>query len=307
MPQCRLALALALLPLLLASCGKFQEKFGRLPEGQTRLNIATQQSPTATGTMSSGMIIYIYSTDANGFATTITKSDETQAIAPLSVPNGVYKIIGLGWDGTYPLQLTNPIRCAQANGGLPIALTGGGTTVTLTFTNANCDFANAAGNNFYPPNHSGSYAYSLSTSFKAPTLNLCSTTGTSGTLGASMTCASPSSTYGSKFVTITLVGYVKNGGVIQELGSSANLVSQCGSMSGGTSSMGVIPFGNPNMPSPFYTRVSIFSGGDSTCVTTPELILNFTEGIGKTSIPSAPTVIFAPGTGNSNFLVNVGS
>lgn len=122
---------------MLGGCGKLADKFGRLDEGYTRVYFEGDRSPHAA--LSGGMMIYFASPAANGggkafgFPTAEAVNDKS-----VIVPNGSYHVYALGIEGGAPLS--GQAKCGYGNGGAPVNLSGGATTIFITINTASCAF-----------------------------------------------------------------------------------------------------------------------------------------------------------------------
>lgn len=296
----------------LAACGKITEKFGRIEQGQSKIEFVVPQDPAAA-VLVRGIMIYVYSVNPGGYSTTLKLNSEDDAPnRSLQLPNGLYRILALGWNGASPLAV-NPgaggLRCAYGNGGLPLALNGQSETIQLNMSNDGCGFQNSAGTIMYPADVS-SYAFTNGggiKSFKVASISFCASGAFTGAAGTASSCTTPSSTYGSAYMRVALVGYQRQGDNIQVKPASESFLTDCTAAATGVLNMGHIPPGNPNFPGLFYTKILIY-GADSTCASNPIQVLDFRNGFSRNDLPNFPTLIYAPGSSViSHFLVNAGS
>ncbi len=124
------------LVFLLFSCGKWQEKFGRISSESTVVNFQREET-LSSATLVGHMMIYLVRTDGT-YSRSLHLIDEQQSRSVV-VPNGAYRIYAVGWQGSNPLSGTS--SCATANGGAPLLLTGNAITVALNLTTLNCGYA----------------------------------------------------------------------------------------------------------------------------------------------------------------------
>ena len=123
------------LALHLTCCGKFNEKFGRLPKehGNTRVvigNASRGNFQALTPILSGGLMVYILRDD--GSRQSLYLVNETSSTT-VSLPNGNYSFYAYGWDG--PSLTSSSPRCAWVG---PMALAGTDTSVELNLNNSNC-------------------------------------------------------------------------------------------------------------------------------------------------------------------------
>jgi hypothetical protein len=136
--------ALALL-LFLPACGKYLDRFSRV-EGTTIVSVQPAQSPGAA-ILNGGLVVYFVrqtpeGQNANtGQALGFTQ-EELSATKSLALPNGSYKIFGLGYLGAN--SLGGAARCALGNNGGNFVLSGGDQLISLNFSAAACGFGGAS-------------------------------------------------------------------------------------------------------------------------------------------------------------------
>jgi hypothetical protein len=160
----RVALALSSL-LAFSACGKFLEKFGRLPpSGHTFVKVQSQASGASLLTPQVGGVV-VYALRSDGYAQSFPLSNETDTNSEFALPNGNYRFLAVGWDA---VDLAGTTRCGEGvAGGVPggtFNLVGQGTvTVPITINAATCNTPNFAAN---PDFHDGS-------DFKSPAFVFC--------------------------------------------------------------------------------------------------------------------------------------
>lgn len=146
---------------VLSSCGKFTNTFQRLnAPSTTQVSFAhIGEGHQSLATANGGLMIYAVNTDQTfGRALALLNEANTKI---MTLPNGSYTFYGISWDGANHLE--GQARCAQANGGMPITLTGAPITISLTYSIAGCNFgqtsifgpsnsSNGPGYYFYPLN-----------------------------------------------------------------------------------------------------------------------------------------------------------
>lgn len=147
---------LLVLAFALPGCGKFLDKFSRLDEGYTRVELLGDRSPGAA--LDGGiMVIFGRSGSGNGGNAFGFSSAELANGRSVVVPNGSYKVYAYGADSGGILQ--GQAKCGLGNGGADVNLSGGSTTVSISLSAANCafgttsvfsdaDYANIGGTNF---------------------------------------------------------------------------------------------------------------------------------------------------------------
>lgn len=140
--------------LVLSSCGKFQDKFSRIQNDRTNLEINTAGDKGALGTMAQELwgrsIVVVVGQDGLAYSRSVIVSDKTEPLS-LNLPNGNYKAYAVGWDGDFSGACPNPANCYPVQGqaycsspnGIPLSLTGGNSSVTITLSTAGCDFTAA--------------------------------------------------------------------------------------------------------------------------------------------------------------------
>ncbi len=124
--KCNYAL---LLILLFSSCGKLQEKFGRLEKGSTAVTVNTNRQGAAV--INGGLMVYATSLGAPHIRGARHMANETQELNWM-LPNGTYQFLALAYDTS---MTSGDIRCA--NGGVH-TLGGGNITITLNFSTSHC-------------------------------------------------------------------------------------------------------------------------------------------------------------------------
>jgi hypothetical protein len=131
-------IAFLALVLLFPGCGKFFDKFSRLDEGYTRVELVGDRNPGAT--LNGGvMVIFARSSDDGGSAFGFS-SAELAGGRTVVVPNGSYKVLAYGAEEGTGKILQGQAKCGLGNGGALVNLSGGGTTVSIQMSAANCGF-----------------------------------------------------------------------------------------------------------------------------------------------------------------------
>jgi hypothetical protein len=139
---------------LLSGCGWINKKYGRSDSNSTNLSFNFSKN----GGMSTQALelyggIGIYIVGQNGApSSNILISNKFEA-ASISLPNGLYKIYSVGWDGEYsssPCTVADPCssvmgqaHCSDPNG-VSLNLAGGSTSVSLALSQSNCAFGSAS-------------------------------------------------------------------------------------------------------------------------------------------------------------------
>lgn len=153
--------------LTLTGCGKFLEKFSRLDEGYTRVEL--QGNRNAVATMNGGvMVIFARDGAEDGGSAFGFTSTELAMGRTVVVPNGSYKVYAFGAEHATNL-LEGQAKCGLGNGGSVVSLSGGATTVSITMSAANCAFG--TNSVFADPD----YVNSGNTNFDTLNLDFCST------------------------------------------------------------------------------------------------------------------------------------
>jgi hypothetical protein len=115
-------LFLAFMVLALVSCGKFEEKFGRIHSGQTSVQIQ-MQNPGAE-VLTNGILIYAVNANNPQSRAARFIPDQNAQLNWL-IPNGVYNFYAFGYSGA---NMTSNMYCAVA---MNKALSGGGAVIDL--------------------------------------------------------------------------------------------------------------------------------------------------------------------------------
>lgn len=129
---------LFVLAFALPGCGKFLDKFSRLDEGYTRVELVGDRGPGAA--LNGGMmVIFSRTSDEGGSAFGFT-SAELASGRTVVVPNGSYKVMAYGSEEGTGKILQGQAKCGLGNGGAVVNLSGGGTTVSIQMSATNCGF-----------------------------------------------------------------------------------------------------------------------------------------------------------------------
>ncbi len=249
-------------PLLLISCGKFEEKFGRLSGDTTTVHLqAGNASPLAALELYGRIGVYLVGENGNPFSTNVFLRDRFETVS-LQVPNGSYRIYAVGWDGDNSGACSNPVncspmqsqtRCTPLSGHL-VTLSGGSATVPLVLDDDSCS----------PTlNSVFSEGASALTSLKPLHVKLC-------TSASSMpSCTGPSST--NYDVKMEAVGYVRTGGNMQVLENNTFQIGCATAMfsTPGAQTAKNFPTGSPSAAhKPFAYRFKVYSSNNATCTGT---------------------------------------
>lgn len=304
-----------LLAVLAAGCGEFRQKFGRNESGMTQVQFALPSDELhASGVLVRGMMIYMARTD-NQFVTNLKLSSEDEAAtASITIPNGVYEMFAVGWNGASPFQVSGGLRCAKRSveDGTAVTLGGGSTTISLVMNNANCELAQSGGNVLYPADVAGTPFSSAGNVFNTR-VKFCANASTGGGAPSPATCTASGQTnfaIGKRFQA-ELVTYVRNGGAYQRLPDpSRYILGDCNAVATtGVLDLGPVPIGDPtdSHGGIFALRLRIHANADSTCTGAPLQIIDFPEGLSFPSVQyGSPLVINSDGT-NAEVLFNAGS
>lgn len=133
-------LFLAFVAVALVSCGKFEEKFGRIHSGQTSVQIQ-MQNPGAE-VLTNGILIYaVNANNPQSRAARYIPGQSTQL--NWLIPNGVYNFYAFGYAGA---NMTGIMYCAVA---MNKPLSGGGVVVDLALNSIGvCGYAPFAPGNY---------------------------------------------------------------------------------------------------------------------------------------------------------------
>lgn len=241
--------------LIFSSCGEINKKFSRQKSDTTAVKFGlVQDGMQASGVLVRGMMIYLKSVDPNGFSQAL-KYDTEDFVAgtTTNIPNGKYHILAVGWDGASPFTASGSgVRCAKLIDADAVDFNGTPRTVDLTMNNATCDFSNATGNSFRPPD--AAFPYGTAISLRDLHVKFCN-----GTSVSTASCVSPTTSISGNYGQAELLAYKKMGPNIIE--TSPGLLSTCVAESGGTfNTNGMIP-GNANAGSPqlFAVKFRMYS------------------------------------------------
>jgi hypothetical protein len=294
---------------ILSACGKFEQSSNLSQSNRTTVTFGTSQNSFATSAvLVSGIMIYIGNPDMS-YVQTLALSDETLVGGySLSLPNGQYQVIAMGWDGASPFSVSaSGLRCAKTD---PFTLSGTPTTINLTMTNAKCGLNNSGGGTMFPAN-ANSQSFSLSTNVKNAYLHFCASSVLSGTGGAGSRACSTSTGdtdfIASNYSQVELVGHVRNGtSITRASDESQTLYGTCRSnYAAGVLHIGNFPLGNPNDVGIFAARVKIYS--NATCSGDALETINFPKGIAFASTEFGSPIELNAFTGAVQVFVNHGN
>jgi hypothetical protein len=257
--------------LTLIACGKLNENFGRLHKDYTVVNFGDERSRLDRTYMpqNGGVMVYIMNTAAGGQGMIVGFTNDTAANnAQVAIPNGTYKIYGLGWEGT---SVTGgQARCGYGSNGTPVTLSGGSVNIPIDLTTANCNFGSDSDFSYAADYYAGNFANT--------TVDLCA-----GNPYPTCTATSTSSIG----LRVTQLAGVGGSGQLPTLNPAGFLVSACTA----TSSNGVFTFGsNLTIPvsSTFAMPVRFDFYGDASCTTSVIRSYQFMDGL-KGSLATSST------------------
>lgn len=266
----RLKVSLILLALL-SGCGNFQEKFSRLSNDRTTLQIQTSGGASGDGD-SIGPFAkelwgrsYIAIVGQNGlnYSRGLVVPDKTQLMS-LSLPNGQYKLYAVGWDGDFGGPCANPNNCYPVEGqaycsdpnGIVLNLSGGSISITINLAAASCNFTS-------PTIFTGGQA--ATTTIKPTSVRVCAS---SDTLPS---CTAPGASHD---VQMELLEYEKAGDEIK-INETNSLSHGCAPSVNNTGSN---TSKNPPIGFPFISRFRLYPSGSS-CNSVPSKTYLFRSGL----------------------------
>jgi hypothetical protein len=196
-----LALSLA---ITLSSCGYIDKKYGRSDDADTNLsfNLAGSGHFNAlSGELYGG--IYVYLVGQNGAPTANVLMKNVFTLSGITLPNGLYKLYAVGWDGDNSGACTAATPCSPVQNqthcsdpaGVNVNLTGGSQVVSIALNQSNCTYGSASV-------FSGGQSSPAITSIKPLAIMLC------GSASSLPTCNTPGSPWDVKFEIVT---YRKDG------------------------------------------------------------------------------------------------
>lgn len=129
---------LLVLAMALPGCGKFFDKFSRLDEGYTRVELVGDRGPGAA--LNGGVMVIFSRSPGDGGSAFGFTSAELAGGRTVVVPNGSYKVMAYGSEEGSGKILQGQAKCGLGNGGALVNLSGGGATVSIQMSAANCAF-----------------------------------------------------------------------------------------------------------------------------------------------------------------------
>jgi hypothetical protein len=127
-----------LLCLTLSSCGEVKKKYGRLDEPSTLLTLRRDQGEMSGLATLNGKIMVYLLRENDTYARSVALNDETHHRA-VNIPSGFYRVYAVGWDGA-PDPMSGNAKCAKANGGNPLLISGNQMTISLPMSQLECGF-----------------------------------------------------------------------------------------------------------------------------------------------------------------------
>lgn len=263
----RLYILSIIILLEFSGCGRIFDRFNRI-QGNTSVTFTSEKGGfNSWAALNGGMMIYFYGGDQGGVALGFT-SEDLAAGKIFSIPNGEYKVIGLGFTGAG--VMAGSAKCARAFNGNFILLSGGSVTIPLDFTQTNCGFTtdsvfstvqNSSGNG---------------TNFDELKFAYCDTLVSSG----SCTQNATNTTNAIRYTLLAGQKFPGGGGIALDIPNS--ITSACMVPAAGAISTGlVVPTGSSEFSPPF--RVTIYN--DNSC-TTPVAVHDFTDGLYRMQNPA---------------------
>lgn len=243
------AFILAGLALLTSGCGEFRENFGRLEKGQSKVSfVARGDDEVSAMTLGGRILVYLVSEDMN-FVTNVLLQTEADANASVTVPNGRYAVIAVGWVGPNPVEGQG--YCGFGNGG-PVDLNGGNVTIPITMSTNACSFSNSTV--FSDAGHT------TGSDFTTLGVNFCN-----GITGAS--CTANDNSYGGNYLKMSFDIFRKEGGGFQKLGEFNFGCGFINTNNAATSKK--VPLGNSSGTIPKIFALSFSIHTDSNCTSAP--------------------------------------
>ncbi len=269
---------LFLISLFLAGCGKL-ENFARLDDRFTRVYLDADPRLVS---MDGGLMIYFISTGDPNYGRVFGFPSKGDVVSKsVVVPNGSYRVFFLGTTGANKIE--GQAKCGRGNGGNPVLLNGGSTTIGVDMTASACGFGTA--NEFGLVNS----ANSGNSNFDTMSFTFC--TGT-----AYPSCnAATGANYRLK---LRMLGGTKPGSGSFSANPAESLTSDCSpAMGSGTINSSFIGFTGGNLFSP---PMEVLIYNDATCSAGVVGTVNLFDGLKSyLSVASGSNVfVDSPSTNN---------